>query len=152
MNELENDIIPKIDEILSRISTSGSVIFTKIDLREAYLKVEIDESSRYVTSFTYNNRYQFKRAIYGLKCMPVFFTKLINKVLNDCGKYVESYIDDIVIHSKSIEEHHIHVKEVLRRLTEANLDIKLEKCQFYTDNIEILETFSFKCTLWKYFS
>ena len=52
--------------------------------------------------------------------------------------YVEIYLDDITIHSKSFEDHIVHVKDVLRRLKEAGLKINAEKCKWFAAEINIL--------------
>jgi len=68
---------------------------------------------------------------FGLKNAPATFQHFINNVLCDyLDDFVISYIDDILIYSKSLEEHHIHVKKVLKKLLENNLYVKLEKCEF----------------------
>jgi len=66
-----------------------------------------------------------------LKNAPATFQHFINDVLSDyLDDFVISYIDDILIYSKSLKEHHIHVKKVLKKLLENNLYVKLEKCEF----------------------
>ena len=68
---------------------------------------------------------------FGLKNAPATFQHFINDVLSDyLDDFVISYIDDILIYSNSLEEHHEHVKKVLKKLLENNLYIKLEKCEF----------------------
>ena len=68
---------------------------------------------------------------FGLKNAPATFQHFINDVLSDyLDDFVISYIDDILIYSKSLEEHHIHVKNFLKKLLENNLYVKLEKCEF----------------------
>jgi len=68
---------------------------------------------------------------FGLKNAPATFQHFINDVLSDyLDDFVISYIDDILIFSNTIEEHHVHVKKVLKKLLENNLYVKLEKCEF----------------------
>ena len=68
---------------------------------------------------------------FGLKNAPATFQHFINDVLSDyLDDFVISYIDNILIYSNSLEEHHEHVKKVLKKLLENNLYIKLEKCEF----------------------
>jgi len=68
---------------------------------------------------------------FGLKNAPATFQHFINDVLSDyLDDFVISYIDDILIYSNSLEEHHEHVSKVLEKLLENNLYVKLEKCEF----------------------
>jgi len=65
---------------------------------------------------------------FGLKNTSATFQHFINDVLSDnLDDFVISYIDDILIYSKSLEKHHIHVKKLLKKLLENNLYVKLEK-------------------------
>jgi hypothetical protein len=61
-------------------------------------QIFFNPKSRRATQFTWKNKYQFKRAIFGLKNIPNVFTKIMIKVLNGCFDYTEMYIDDIIIH------------------------------------------------------
>jgi len=68
---------------------------------------------------------------FGLKIAPSTFQHFINDVLRDyLDKFVISYIDDILIYSNTLDEHHEHVKKVLKKLLENILYVKLEKCEF----------------------
>jgi len=52
--------------------------------------------------------------------------------------YVMIYLDDILIHSNNMSEHHQHMKEVLKCLCKADLYAKAEKCEFYSESVEYL--------------
>ena len=76
---------------------------------------------------------------FGLKNAPPTFQRLMNKVLEGyINKFVVVYIDDIMIYSKTFEEHIEHIKKVFQRLIEANLMVKFKKCKFCLRNIEFL--------------
>ncbi len=55
---------------------------------------------------------------------------MINRVLGDCQEFAGCYIDDVVVYSKTWEEHLCHVRTVLEKLQEANLTLKCQNCQF----------------------
>jgi len=58
------------------------------------------------------------------------FQRLINKVLRQyIGKFVQVYLDDVIIYSNNLDEHKRHIKAVLEKIREANLKLKLSKCQ-----------------------
>src|SRR5438046_3270407 len=70
----------------------------------------------------------------------VTFQKLINHVLyNHLNEFVIAYLNDILIYSENKEDHKKHVKEVLRKLQEKKLYLKLKKCEFHKQQVEYLE-------------
>src|SRR5579859_492510 len=76
---------------------------------------------------------------FGLKNVPPIFQRLMNKVLDSyINKFVVVYIDDIMIYSRTFEEHIEHLEKVFQRLIEANLIVKFKKCKFCLQNIEFL--------------
>ncbi|KAK3518382.1 hypothetical protein QTP86_003579, partial [Hemibagrus guttatus] len=76
---------------------------------------------------------------FGLTNTPAIFHALINGVFQDLlGKWVIAYIDDILVYSASLEEHVLHVREVLSRLQHHHLYVKLEKCKFHRSTVTFL--------------
>jgi len=122
--------LPLISELLDRVKSIK--VFTKVDLKSAYNLFRIKESEEYKTAFrTRYVHFEFLVMPFGLKNAPSTFQHFINDVLSEyLDDFVISYIDDILIYSNTIEEHHIHVKKVLKKLLESNLYVKLEKCEF----------------------
>ena len=94
--------------------------------------IGIITSLQYKTAFrTRYGHFEYFVMSFGLKNAPATFQHFINDVLSDyLDNFVISYIDDILIYSNSLEEHHDHVKKVLRKLLENNIYITLEKCEF----------------------
>lgn len=115
-------------------------IFTKLDLRSAYNLIRIREGDEWKTAFsTPSGHYEYLVMSYGLANAPSVFQNLINSVLRDMlGRYVIAYIDDILVHSTSLEEHITHVRQVLRRLLQHQLYVKAEKCEFHQHTISFL--------------
>jgi len=122
--------LPLISELIDRVK--GAKYFTKLDLKSAYNLVRIKEGDEYKTAFrTRYGHFEYLVMPFGLKNAPATFQHFINDVLSDyLDKFVISYIDDILIYSNTLEEHHEHVKKVLKKLLENNLYVKLEKCEF----------------------
>ena len=90
------------------------------------------------TSFTWNNvQYMFCGAPFGLKTLTSIFQRVITQLFYDLN-YVITFVDDILIFSKTSEEHADHVKTVLQRLTEVNLTINTTKCKFGYEQIHVL--------------
>ncbi|KAK3572475.1 hypothetical protein QTP86_033904 [Hemibagrus guttatus] len=106
----------------------GVRIFTKLDLRSAYNLVRIHEGDEWKTAFhTTHGHYEYRVMPFGLTNAPAVFQALINGVFQDLlGKGVIAYIDDILVYSKSLEEHVLHVREVLSRLQRHHVYVKLE--------------------------
>ena len=122
--------LPLISDMLDRVK--GAKFFTKLDLKSAYNLVRIKEGDEYKTAFrTRYGHFEYLVMPFGLKNAPATFQHFINDVLSDyLDDFVISYIDDILIYSNSLEEHHDHVEKVLRKLLENGLFVKLEKCEF----------------------
>ena len=130
--------LPLISDLLDRVKNAR--IFTKLDLRSAYNLVRIKAGDEYKTAFrTRYGHFEYKVMPFGLKNAPATFQHFINDVLSDyLDDFVISYIDDILVYSDNIEDHHVHVKKVLERLIENNLYVKLEKCEFDVEETTFL--------------
>ena len=130
--------LPLIPDLLDRLRSAN--VYTKIDLRGAYNLVRIAEGDEWKTAFrTRYGSYEFQVMHYGLTNAPASFQRFMNdtfkELLDVC---VVVYLDDILIYSENSTDHTAHVREVLRRLREANLFAKIEKCEFDVDTTEFL--------------
>ena len=130
--------IPRIDDNLDRLANCS--YFSILDLASGFHQMPLDVDSEELTSF--NTRYgQFKYRVmpFGLKNAPSSFQRMMNIVLHDLvDRICVVYIDDILIYSKSKEEHIKHIKLILDRLREYNLVACLDKCRFCVDKVEYL--------------
>ena len=76
---------------------------------------------------------------FGLTNAPVAFQRFMNNIFSDLlDVCVMIYLDDILIYSNNMSEHHQHIKEVLKHLYKASLYTKAEKCEFYSELVEYL--------------
>jgi hypothetical protein len=76
---------------------------------------------------------------FGLCNAPGSFQHLINDIFRDClDDFLVAYIDDLLIFSETLEEHKRHIRLVLKRLKEAGLYLKPQKCQFHKSEISFL--------------
>ena len=118
----------------------GAMVFSKLDLRNAYHLVRIREGDEWKTTFnTPLGHFEYLVMPFRLTIAPTVFQSLVNDVLRDMLNHsVFVYLDDILIFSKTVEEHRIHVRQVLQRLLENQLYAKAEKCEFHVPSISFL--------------
>jgi len=130
--------LPLINDIIERVK--GAKYFTKLDLRSAYNLIRIKEGDEYKTAFrTKYGHYEYLVMPFGLKNAPAIFQSFINSVLRPfLEKSVILYLDDILIYSNSLDDHHQTVREVLKKLIDNNLYAKLSKCEFDKEEVEFL--------------
>ena len=130
--------IPLINDIIEKVK--GAKYFTKLDLRSAYNLIRIRSGDEYKTAFrTKYGHFEYLVMPFGLRNAPATFQSFINSVLRPyLEKFVILYLDDILIFSKNLEEHHDHVRQVLKKLIENNLYAKLTKCEFDKSEVEFL--------------
>ena len=94
---------------------TGAKVFSKIDLRTGYLQLKIRAEDIPKTAFTTRyGLYEYIVMSFGLTNAPAYFMNLMNKIFMDfLDKFVVVFIDDILIYSKSKEEHEIHLRTIL---------------------------------------
>lgn len=130
--------LPRTDDLLDQLH--GAKIFSKIDLRSGYYQVRIAECDIEKTAFrTRYGHFEFLVMPFGLTNAPATFMALTNDVYRDyLDRFVIVYLDDILIYSKTLEEHNEHLRLALQRLRDHKLYAKLSKCAFYQREIEFL--------------
>jgi len=130
--------LPRIDEMLDRLN--GAQHFTIIDLRSGYHQIRIAPEDTHKTAFqTRYGHYEFLVVPFGLTNAPATFQTLMHNILKPhLDIFVLVYIDDILIFSKSLEEHLQHLRQIFNILRKHKLYAKLEKCEFLKDELDYL--------------
>jgi len=115
-------------------------VYSKIDLRHAYHLVRITDSDEWKTTFrTRYGSFEWSVMPFGLTNAPTAFQRFMNDIFSDLlDVCVVIYLDDILIYSNNMSDHHRHVKEVLKRLRKAGLYANAEKCEFHSESVEYL--------------
>ncbi len=102
------------------------------------------ESENLITFITFFDIYKYKVMLFELINESAFFQHYINDVLFEClHKFCQTYLNDILIYSKILKKHRTHVKEVLNKLREVNLQINIDKCEFKIQKISFLKLLIF---------
>lgn len=123
--------IPRIEEVLDTLD--GAKYFTSLDMRSSYYQIEIEPSHKERTAFTVGplGFFQYNRMPFGLCNAPASFQRLMERILGDCiGKICVVYLDDILIFSRTFEEHLERLELVLALLEKAGLKLRPDKCFF----------------------
>jgi hypothetical protein len=125
--------LPRIDEIF--VTLAGGQKFTKIDLRQAYLHLEVDdESKQLMTINTHKGLYRYNRLLFGIASAPAIWQRTMDQVLNGLGG-VQCMLDDMIITGSSDEMHLHNLRNVLQRLQNYGLRANLQKCYFLKENV-----------------
>jgi hypothetical protein len=109
-------LLPRIEDLFDQMK--GASIFSKIDLRSGYHQLKIRESDIPKTAFhTRYGLYEYTVMSFGLTNAPAYFMYLMNKVFMEyLDRFIVVLIDDILIFSKTMEEHEEHLRLVLEKL------------------------------------
>ena len=102
--------MPRIEELFA--SVSGGKVFSKLDLSHAYLQLQLDESSQeFVTIYTHRGLYHYSRLPFGVGLTPAIFQHTMEMLLKGLPMVVV-YLDDILVASKTEQEHLLNLAQV----------------------------------------
>ena len=130
--------LPLIADTIDQLNNAN--VFSKLDLISGYWNIEMEEKSKEKTAFVCHlGLFHFNRMPFGLTNAPSSFQRYLSFVLNEyLWRFVLVYIDDLIIYSNDMEEHIKHIRLVFEKLAEFQLRLKVEKCEFATEEVAYL--------------
>ncbi|GBG63373.1 hypothetical protein CBR_g37731 [Chara braunii] len=130
--------MPRSDELFDRLA--GKRFFTKIDLRSGYHQIRVAAADQPKTAFRSRfGHYEFTVMSFGLTNAPGTFQRAMNDIFGDIlEQYVLVYLDDILVYSRTLEEHLRHLRDFLDRLRGHGFYAKLSKCRFAQHKVDFL--------------
>lgn len=133
--------LPRVDELFGQLQ--GARYFSKLDLRTGYWQIRVAEEDVAKTAFTSRHgHYEWLVLPMGLTNAPAEFMALMETTFREeLNKFVLVFLDDILVYSKTLQEHERQLGVVLQRLREQKLYAKLSKCCFFRQEVEFLGHF-----------
>ena len=134
--------LPRIDDLLDQLEAAR--YFTTLDLASGYWQIRLHQDSAEKTAFvTPQGLFQFHVMPFGLTNAPSVFQRLMERVLaglnpEDGPAFTAVYIDDVIVFSRTLEEHLQHLCQVIQRISNAGLKLKPTKCHFIWEEVEYL--------------
>ena len=142
MTTADNFPLPRIDDFLDQLGESE--YFSTIDLAAGFWQIRMHPSAKEKTAFvTPQGLYEFRVMPFGLTNAPGVFQRLMQQVImglnpTSSPDFVSVYLDDILVFSRSLEDHLNHLRMVITRLVEVGLKLKPTKCHFARRELEYL--------------
>ena len=130
--------LPRCEESLNALA--GSCIFTCLDSAGAFHTVPVENASRPLTTFCSPlGLWQFARMPFGIVNGPAIYSRIVQRAMAHLpDHFLVIYLDDIIVHSKTIEEHLIHLEKVLDAHLRAGMKLKLAKCHVAKSSVDYL--------------
>lgn len=131
--------LPRIEETMDNLV--GAKYFSCLDLRAGYYHVEVDEGDKPKTAFTAGplGFWEFNRLPFGLTNAPATFQRIIEKSMGELHlREVLSYLDDLIVHGRGVQEHIARLRRVFQKIREAHLKLNAGKCAFFKREISYL--------------
>jgi hypothetical protein len=130
--------LPRIDDLFDQLR--GACVFSKIDLRSRYHQLKIWECDILKTAFISRyGLYEYTVMPFGVTNALIYFMYLMNRVFMEyLDKFVMVFINDLLVYSRSEEEHEEHLRLVLQKLREHRFYVKLSKCVLWMKQVAFL--------------
>ena len=124
--------LPQIDDILASIGKS--TYFSSLDFLKGYLQIPLDDTKHKSSFVCHMGSYMSEVVPFGLSISPSIFQQCMSKLLNGHPNAI-AYLDDIICHSSSFNDHVDHLSDIFGRIRQANMKLRFSKCEFLKDEI-----------------
>ncbi len=130
--------LPRMDNVLANLQ--GATVFSALDLASGFYHIEVEEGDKEKLAFrSEHGLFEFNVLPFGVSNGPSTFQRAMDYVLRDhIGKICYVYLDDIIIYSKSVQEHLAHLATIMSCLRQNGLYLKGEKCVLLQNKINYL--------------
>ncbi|KAM9994422.1 hypothetical protein ACTFIZ_007590 [Dictyostelium cf. discoideum] len=127
--------MPNGEEILK--ATKDCKYFSVVDAKAGFHLLQVKEEHRSYTAFSFKGKlYQYRRAPFGMKNSPAYFNKWIQSIIKEFKEFARAYVDDIIIFSKTLEDHITHVNKVLEKLRREKVYLASNKAELFKDSVK----------------
>ena len=134
---ISNCPIPTIKSLLARLE--GCKYFSILDLRSGYHHIGLTKQSKPLTAFTtHSGKFQWNVLPFGIGIGVQTFSFVINKAIGHCSDFAANYLDDIIVFSRTTEDHMEHLERIFAALQIADLKIKVSKSEFFKKDVSYL--------------
>ena len=131
---ISNYPIPTTESLLARLK--GCKYFSILDLRSGYHHIGLSEKSKLLTAFTTpSGKFQWNVLPFDFGIGVQTFSFVINKAIGQCSDFAANYLDDIIVFSRTAEDHLDHMENVFAALQKADLRIKTLECEFFKNHV-----------------
>lgn len=132
--------LPRLEDVFDSLGEKQPTVFSVLDLASGFWQIPLDPETKHKTAFTtHHGVFQWNKLPFGLMNSPASFQLVMAEVLRGLNwKSVLVYVDDILIFSKSFDEHLTHLEEVFGRLSQAGLKLQPSKCVFGAPSVKYL--------------
>ena len=134
----DNHPLPNMEQTIQRLG-GGYKFFSKLDMKSGFWQIPIKEEDKHKTAFiAAEGLYEWNVLAQGLKNSPPSFQRVMADILSSCRQFSLVYIDDIVVFSRSFEEHLHHLQRLLCILSKYNFQLNPPKCKLFHQKIDYL--------------
>ena len=129
--------MPRVEEVLEGVGKASFI--SKLDLSKGYYQIKMKDSDVEKTAFIcHRGKYEFLRMPFGVKNAPAVFQELMQALLDSHKQFSTPYMDDVIIFSKSWNDHVEHIRKVLETLRQAGLTANPSKCKWGGEHMDFL--------------
>ncbi|MCO5608638.1 hypothetical protein L7F22_062852 [Adiantum nelumboides] len=129
--------VPRVEDLFDKLQ--GSTYFSRIDLKSSYHQISIVDEDKVKTAFrTTFGLYEYLVIPFGLTNAPVTFNRMMERNFRPHRNLTGVFFDDVIIYSKTIEEHKEHLKVILQALRDNKLYVNQKKSEFFLQEIQYL--------------